>query len=185
MDTIGNILSDLPQNFFADVGENHLDGMAKFSTYVGAVNAVSGDPVKGVPDISQTDLEKFGNWTGQTNNRVMAKSLMDMGLLGADQLLFDQVDTSSADKIRNAQSDWELSATQNILRNAKKFGIRTPEQVEANKDILIGNAKWAEGINSDSFKNVHGNYWDIIKYKLLPQQYAKFDSQNKKQTALK
>lgn len=180
MDTVDNILSNLPTNFFQSIGDNHLYGMAQFSTIVGAVNSVSkGDPTKNKKaDIPQSELDKFGNWTGQTDTKVMAKDLMNRGLQGANQLLYDMVDTSTGDSIKNAQSDWKVAAIQQILSNAKKFNLRTPEEINANRNVLIGNSRWVDAINNQSFKTIHPNFWSVITDSLLPEQYAKYDKNN-------
>lgn len=186
MDSVQNILSNLPPGFFVNGQDDHLSNTQKFSTYMGALSAVNvGDPIKGKEGIPQSELDDFANWTGSTDTKVMAQDLMKKGLHGADQLLYDVVDTSSSDSVRNAQSDWKMGATLNVLKNALKLGISTPEEVDANKDVLIGNPRWAEAMNSVSFNNIHDNYWDIIKYVLLPEQYAKRAASGKSQTALK
>lgn len=122
-------------------------------------------------------LQKFGNWTGQTDTKVMAEDLIKRGLVGGEQLRYDQPNTSTAEGIRNAQSDWKVAAIQDILSNARKFNLRKPEEVLANKNVLISNPKWRDAINNDSFKTIHPNFWNVITDSLLPSQYAKEDAQ--------
>lgn len=48
--------------------------------------AAKGDPTKNLP---QDELARFGNWTGQTDTKVMAADLKRRGLIGAQQLIED------------------------------------------------------------------------------------------------
>src|ERR1700688_4409652 len=125
-------------------------------------------PKDKIPPVNQDANQKFGNWTGSTDTKVMAADLMKRGLTGADQILYDQPNTNDANSIRNSQGDWKLAAIQNILANAHKLGIRTPEAVMANKDVLIGNSKWKDAINNPAFKNIHPNFWGTITDSILP-----------------
>lgn len=143
-------------------------------------------PPTGDPTLQQDENQKFGNWTGGTDTKIKAKDLMRRGLIGADQMFNeDQSNLKSGSQIRNAQSDWKIAAIQNILSNAKKFGITKPEEVLANKNVLIGNERWVDAINNQSFKNIHPNFWNIITDSLLPEQYAKYNKQNSNNIAKK
>ena len=137
------------------------------------------------PPIVQDENQKFGNWTGSTDPKVMAADLMKRGLVGANQLLYDNPDVSSKSGIINSQSNWKQAAMQNILANAKKFNLRTPEEINANRDALVGNAKWADAINNPSFKQIHPNWWQTITDSILPEQYAKYDAAKKGDIAKK
>lgn len=130
-----------------------------------------------IPTLDQDALSRFSNWTGQTDTKVMAHDLMKRGLVGADQLYFDSVDTTSPNSIRKSQSDWKVAAIQNILMNAKKLNLRKPEEIMANRHILIDNPTWKEGINNPAFKQVHPNFWQVISNSILPEQYAKSDKE--------
>jgi hypothetical protein len=177
---LGGVLSALPNIKLSDLPKIDVSG-----GMAGGMTPPSGDPVKKTTPIQQDANQKFGNWTGQADTKVMAQDLMNRGLKGADQLLFENQDTSNADAITNKnQSDWKTSAIQNILANAHKLNIRTPESVDANKNVLIGNGKWADAINNSSFQNIHPNFWQVTQG-ILKDQWAKEDAQNKNQTAKK
>lgn len=135
-----------------------------------------GDGKKPTPD--QDKFQKFGNWTGQTDTKVMAQDLFKRGLIGADQLVSDNPNTSSGDAIRNAQSDWKVAAVQDILANARKFNLKKPEEIMANKNALISNPAWRDAINNTSFNTLHPNFWSVITHSILPEQYAKEAAQN-------
>lgn len=138
-------------------------------------------PPVGDPD-NQDQFQKFGNWTNSTNTKVMAQDLMKRGLVGANQIVDDasNPNTSSADAVRNNQSDWKVAAVQNILANARRFNIRKPEEVNANKDALMStlNPQYKDAINSQTFQQIHPNFWDVISKSILPEQYAKEDATN-------
>lgn len=136
--------------------------------------------------VAQDENQKFGNWTGQGDTKAMAEDLGKRGLVGADQLLFENQDTSSADAIKNKnQSDWKVAMIQNVLTNAKKFGIRTPEALLANKNVLIGNPKWVDAVNNPAFNNIHPNFWSVITKSILPEQWAKYDKSKNQDIAKK
>ena len=169
----------LPTGLIA-LDNDHAQNMANFSMYVAAKNAVNGDPTKkdAIPPISQDELRAFGNWTGQTDTKLMAADLKKRNLQGAQQLIDDKVDTSSGDSIRKAQSDWKPNAIQEILGNIRKLNLRTPQAILANKNVLLTNKDWREAVNTDTFKNIHGNFWDVIANSIAPEQWAKLDSSN-------
>lgn len=129
-----------------------------------------------VPPLSQDELRQFGNWTGQTDTKVMARDLQKRGLIGAEQLVMDNPNVTSASSIRNAQSDWKVSAIQEILANARRFNLRTPEEINANRDVLVQNSRWREGINNPYFTHIHPNFFDVISKSILPEQYTKEES---------
>lgn len=148
-------------------------------TLQGMVGGMTPPPPTEDPKIKleQDTLRRFGNWTGQTDTKVMAADLKKRGLIGAQQLIDDQPNVNSASSIRNAQSDWKVNAIQEILANAKRYGLRTRAQVMANKDLLLNKPEWKDAINNDSFKSVHPNFWNIITDSILPEQYKKFDAE--------
>lgn len=133
-----------------------------------------GNPTAKIP---QDELAQFGNWTGQNDPKLKAEDLKRRGLEGAQQLIEDQPNLADPNSIRNSQSDWKTAAVEQILSNALKSGFRTPEAVNANKDVLIGNKDWANAINSSDFNVIHPNFWQIINHSLLPEQWAKYDAQ--------
>jgi len=148
--------------------------------------SAKGDPTKKVtPPVNQDPHQRFGNWTGSPNTKVNAEDLLRRGLVGADQLVNENQDTSSRDAIINKnQSDWKIAAMQNILSNAHKFGIRSPEALDANRNVLIGNSKWADAINNPQFAVVHPNWWQVTKG-ILKDQWDKEDAANKQSVAKK
>lgn len=138
------------------------------------IKPVGGDPVQ------PNKFEKFGNWTGQTDTKVMAADLMKRGLIGAGQLLYDNPNLNSADAIRNAQSDWKIAAIQKILSRARELNFRNPETINANKNALMStiNPQYRDAINSQDFQTIHPNFWSVITHSLIPEQYAKEDAAN-------
>ena len=128
---------------------------------------------------------KFGDWAGSQDTKVIGKKLMDLGMTGADQIYYDNPDVSTRNGVINSQGDWKPAAISQILENAKRLNIRTPEAMMVNKDVLIGNPRFRDAINNPVFNNIHPNWWQIISQKILPQQWAKFDAQNKNQTTKK
>lgn len=128
---------------------------------------------------------KFGDWAGSQDTKVIGKKLMDLGLTGADQIYYDNPNVSTRNGVINSQGDWKPAAISQILENAQRLGIRTPEELMANKDVLIGNPKFRDAINNPVFNNLHPNFWQVIGQKILPQQWAKYDAANKNQTAKK
>ena len=176
MPEIHEILSGLPMGFLKLGADNHAQNMANFSLLVNAKEGGVGDPK--AP--AKTTAEKFGDWTDSNGDtKIAAKSLMDLGLIGADQVFYEKPDISTRSGVINSQSDWKPAAIEQILQNAYKLGIRKPEEVMANKDVLIGNPRFRDAINNPVFAQIHPNFWQVITEKLLPQQYAKFDKQNK------
>lgn len=142
-----------------------------------------GDPTPKKVPIEQDENQKFGNWMNNNDPKVFAKDLMNRGLQGAEQLYNDNPDTSSKSGIINAQSDWKIAAIQQILANAKKFNIRNPEAVMANKHTLIGNSRWSDAIDNPNFNQIHNNFWQTVATKLLPEQWKKYDEANKNNLA--
>lgn len=140
------------------------------------ITLATGDGKK--PVSNQDKFQKFGNWTDQADPKVMALDLKRRGLIGADQLIEDKPNVNDPNSIRNSQSDWKTAAIQQILSNAKKFNLRTPEEINANRDVLVGNKNWASAINNQSFQAIHPNFWSVITHSILPDQYAKENAAN-------
>lgn len=129
---------------------------------------------------AQDQFQKFGNWTNSTSTLDAAKDLVKRGLVNGQQLVDDVAKVNAADpsSIRNSQSDWKVAAIQNILANARKFGIKNPEAIAANKNALMStlNPQYRDAINSKDFNTIHPNFWHIISNSILPEQYAKEES---------
>lgn len=122
------------------------------------------------------DNFNWGNEGDTIDTKEAAKYLQKKGLVGADQIIDAQPNINDPNSIRNNQGDWKIAAIQQIMANAKKFNLRKPEEIMANKNVLIANPKWRDAINNPSFNNIHSNFWGIISNVLLPEQYAKDDA---------
>lgn len=131
----------------------------------------------GKKPIPQSQLQRFGNWTGQSDTKFMAADLMKRGLVGADKLLLDNPNPNDRNSIINSQSDWKPNAIMEILSNARKLNLRTPEEINANRNVLMTTPKYRDAINNPSFTQIHKNFWDIITHSILPEQYAKEEAQ--------
>ncbi len=129
--------------------------------------------------ISDEELERFSDWTGSKGSTaVAAQDLLRRGLIGADQIRDAPVDITDAASIKNSQADWKPAAISQILMNARKLNLRKPEEIMANKDVLIGNPRFREAINHPSFGQIHPNFWQIISNSIIPEQYAKSERLN-------
>ena len=176
---LGSVLSALPNIKLSDLPNIDVSGgMSK-----GMTPPTDTDPKSKVPPVNQDAAAKFGNWLGSTDTKLAAADLMKRNLTGANQLLFENQKIGSADDITNKnQSDWKIAAIQGMLGNAYKLGIKTPEAVTANWNVLT-NGKFKDAINDPTFSVIHPNFPDVFK-KLLADQWAKQDA-NKNQIASK
>lgn len=131
-------------------------------------------------------LADFGNWTGQTDTKVMAKDLSKRGLIGADQLLADNPNMNDKDSIRNSQSDWKPAAIALIVANARKYNLRKPEELSANRELLLNSLdpRIKDAIKNPYFTQIHPNFWNVLDKSIIPQQWAKVDAANQQNTAL-
>lgn len=141
---------------------------------------------KGDPAMPTDQFQKFGLWTGTTDNRKMAQDLKDRGLENGQQLIDDtaNVNTSDPNSIKNSQSDWKISAMQQILSNAARLKIKTPEEIAANKNALISSLdpKYQQAINNPTFNQLHPNWWKVA-HSILTDQYAKYANMNNNNVA--
>ena len=145
------------------------------------LRVTGGDPTKKTPPPNTG----FGDWAGSQDTKVIAKKLMDLGMVGADQMYYDNPDVSNRSGIVNSQADWKPAVIAQILENAHRLNLRTPEAVMQNKDVLIGNPRFRDAINNPQFNNIHPNFWQVVTQKLLPLQWAKYDAANKNQVVTK
>jgi len=174
---LGGVLSALPNIKLSDLPNIDVSGKGMVA---GMTPPTGGNPKK-TPTLPQDAASKFGNWLNTTDTKQMAADLMKRNLEGANQLVFENQDTSSADAIKNKnQSDWKIAAIQGMLGNAYRLGIKTPEEVTANWNVLT-NGKFKDAINDPTFSVIHSNFPDVFK-KLLADQWAK---QNQNQIASK
>lgn len=134
---------------------------------------------------TQQELDDFGNWTGQKDTKIMAADLMKRGLKGADQLLLDNPNTSTTSGVINSQSDWKPAAISKIVSNARKYNLRTPEELNANRKVLMNSLdpRIQDAINNPVFQQIHPNFWQVIDHSIIPQQWAKVDAMNKQNIA--
>jgi hypothetical protein len=133
------------------------------------------------------ELEDFGNWTGQTDTKVMAADLLKRGLVNAHQLIQDNPNQDDGNSIINSQSDWKPAAISTIVSNARKYNLRTPEELDANRKVLMNSLppRLQDAINDPRFLQIHPNWWSVINKSIIPQQWAKVDAANKTTTAKK
>lgn len=132
------------------------------------------------PDYSPEDLKRFGNWTGQQDTKVMAADLAKRGLLGADQIIMSNPNINDPNSVINNQGDWKPAAIMSIVANARKYNLRRPEEILANKKVLMNSLapRIQDAINNPYFNQIHGNFWDVLAHSIIPQQWAKADAEN-------
>src|SRR5450631_4290842 len=122
--------------------------------------------------VSNQQISNFSNWTGTGGNvvdtKIAAQDLKKRGLVGADQIVDTVPNVNDPNSIKNSQADWKPAAIQQILSNTRRLNLRTPESIEANKNVLVSNPKWRDAINNQSFQNVHPNFWSVIKNSIVP-----------------
>lgn len=162
------------------------------SSQVLEANGLGGMAFKGMipnpekPKDPDDELTTFADWTGSKGDtKVIAKDLMKRGLIGAEQIFNAGVDIKDASSIKNSQADWKPAAIQQILANARRLNLRKPEEILANKDVLISNPRFKDAINNPYFKQIHPNFWNIITDSILPEQYAKADKKKQQDLAKK
>ena len=124
------------------------------------------------------ELKNFGNWAGTTDTKVMAQDLSKRGLIGADQIITDNPNTNDPNSIRNSQSDWKPSAIMSITANARKYGLRKPEELAANRKLLMNSLdpRIQQALNDPYFQQIHPNFWQVIDHSIIPDQWAKVDA---------
>ena len=123
--------------------------------------------------LSEEQLIKFGRIAGSNDTKDIAKYLMKIGLKGAEQLYTDHPDISSKEGILNAQSDWKVSALSKMLMRARGLNLKTPTQIKANQEALLGSLdpRYRDAIRHPAFNQIHGNWWDSFN-RVLSDQYA-------------
>jgi len=122
--------------------------------------------------ISDEQLAKFSDFAGTTDTKEIAKYLIKKGLAGASQLYTDHPDISSPQGIINAQSDWKPSAISKMLMRARQLGIKTPAEVKANQEAILGglDERYRMAVKHPAFTQVHGNFWDTFNG-ILKERY--------------
>ena len=165
---------------------SNLDLAASVNDLIGGGGSKKPKP-KPKPDYTPEDLRAFGNLTGQTDTKVMAKDLSKRGLLGADQLIMDNPNTNDPNSVVNSQGDWKPAAIEKIVANARKYNLRTPEEIVANKKVLMNSLdpRIQDAIKDPRFDQIHPNFWQVLAHSIIPEQWAKLDAKNKANLASK
>lgn len=176
-----DLISNAPAGIIQLGDENHLQNMANFSTLVNASGG--GDPT--APKIKDNPDQSFGNWTGDFDTKTMAKDLMKRGMIGADQIFFQTPDTSTRNGITRSRSDVIPAAISQILQNAHNLGLKSPEAILANKNVLLANPLFRDTVNNPGFAQIYPNFWDIVAKSIFPEQLAKYNKQKQSDTAKK
>lgn len=63
----------------------------------------------------------------------------------------------------NKPSNWVPLQTAHIMKRARALGIRTPDQINANMDVLLQDTPYKEAVKHPDFKKIYPNFWDVIK----------------------
>jgi len=110
----------------------------------------------GDPTATQDTYQKFGNWTGSTDTKLMAADLKKRGLIGADQLIDEEM-FGSSERYYTPKGNYKRTpAEKKIASIRKEIAILINEQGvgvgEARKQMNIKYGKgWRErGLVSNS-----------------------------------
>lgn len=142
------------------------------------------EPKKKVP--SDSDSVRFGNFTNEGTGAIdldkASKYLTDKGLTGMGAIqppapIVNKYGVVNSQPIVKSQSASGASLVSGLLQNAFKMGLRKPEEIEANKEVLINKLppELKELVNNWGFKSNHPNFWEVMKRNILPEQWKKFD----------
>jgi|GEM_PF-3505666 len=147
---------------------------------LGIASGMSGDPTK--KNLPQDDSTRFSNWAGTTDTKVMAKDLMDKGLINANQLYFDNPNPNDPNSVKDSQGDWKVAAIQKILQKAYQKNIRNPSEFMNNKGYLMSglDPRIQDALKNNTFNQIHPNFWNVIADKILPQRWSQWDAINNK-----
>lgn len=144
--------------------------MATSKKPLAAMKTLSGG---GDGKLTDEQLKKFADFAGTGDTKEIAKYLMKKGLAGAEQLYTDHPDISSAQGIINAQSDWKAAAISKMLMRARSLGIKTPTQVKANQEALLGglDERYRTAIRHPAFSQIHPNFFQKFS-EILGDRYT-------------
>ncbi len=120
------------------------------------------EPLPPLRKLTPEEASRFANWIPSYNTKEMATDLGRRGLLNASQLIEEvQPNLVTAATSKSVQSSWKPAAIVNILQKAREFGIRTPQELIANKDVLM-QKEYKDAINHPEFKRIHPNFWNVV-----------------------
>lgn len=150
------------------------------------------DPKKKPTD---ADSVRFGNFTNEGTGAIdlgkASKYLTDKGLVGLGAVqppapIVNQYGVVNSQPMVKSQASSGSALVSGILQNAFKMGLRKPEEVEANKDVLINklSPELKELVNHWGFKTNYPNFWEVMKRNIIPEQWSKFDDGSLPQTLI-
>ena len=128
-------------------------------------------------------LMRFANYAGSADTKAQASYLAKRGLLGVSDIIQARPNIASPSDIVSNQADWKPAKIGGMLMTARKLGV-TPQNIDANWDVVMGNDRYAEAMKHPNFTVLHGNWKDVFK-KLLEEQYAKEASETEQSIAKK
>lgn len=151
-----------------------LKGLPTLQGMVGGMAPPAGNPTNQPPANFN-----FGNAGDAIDTKQAAQYLQRKGLIGADQIKESNPNINDPDSIRTNQADWKISAIQHIMANAKRLGIRTPEALDANMNVLTNtlDPKYRAALKDPSFAVTHPNFPQVLK-SILKDQWENYDNQN-------
>ncbi len=144
----------------------------------------------GKPKKSPATTEQVNNFSvlgGTSDIKGQAVYLGKRGLIGTSNLLMDNhplttgegsFDTKSGvvnkKGLLAAQSVWIPSAMSTMLGAARKMNLRTPTELKANREALLGSLtpEYKEALNHPAFAQNYPNYWDTFN-NVISDQYSK------------
>lgn len=141
--------------------------MATLKLYGGGEPVITGVVPSIIPPaklrrLSADEMNAFVNWIPSNDTKAMSSDLAKRGLVNASQLIEEkQPKIVTGQNSRAVQSSWKTAAILNILQKAREFGIRTPKELMANKDVLM-QKEYKDAINHPMFKQIHPNFWEVV-----------------------
>lgn len=135
---------------------------------------VGDDPKKKRPmPLNENQLKQFGVFGGSPDVHQQALYLVKKGMVGAGQIVGDRPNLSTREGIVNSQADWKPAAISAMLVRARQLGLQTPNEIAANKDVVMGalDPRIKSAITHPEFQNIHPNFWQTFN-SVLSDQYA-------------
>ena len=119
-------------------------------------------PIKKRGKLTPEQLNNFANWVKSGDSKEISVDLAKRGLVNASQLIEEkQPGLVTALNSKSVQSSWKPAAIINILQRARQFGINSPTELIANKDVLM-QKEYKDAINHPMFKQIHPNFWSVV-----------------------